>query len=82
MFLTNGGYMQASGGEQNWKQTKVQNERAVIEFDKSSGYKLSVPLGQSSLLVYQGVNFTTEQDFMKAVNEINIASIKKQLGEK
>lgn len=82
LYLNNGGYMQTSGGEQKWKQVKVQDEKAVVEYDQSSGYKLSVPLGQTSLLVYQGVNFSTEQDFMNAVNKINIESIKKQLGEK
>lgn len=82
MYLTNTGYMQTSGGEQKWKQVKVQDQKAIIEYDESSGYKLSVPLGQTSLLVYSGVNFANEQDFMSAVNQINIESIKKQLGEK
>jgi hypothetical protein len=74
--------MQTSGGEQKWKQTKVQDEKAIIEFDASTGYKLSVPVGQTTLLVYEGVNFANEQDFMSAVNQINIALIKQQLGEK
>jgi len=78
----NSNYMQTSGSEQKWKQTKVQDEKAIIEFDASSGYKLSVPVGQTTLLVYEGVNFTNEQDFMNAVNQIKIAAIKEQLGEK
>ena len=82
MYLTNTGYMQTSGGEQKWKQVKVQDQKAIIEYDESSGYKLSVPLGQTSLLVYGGINFANEQDFMSAVNQINIEGIKKQLGEK
>jgi hypothetical protein len=82
MYFTNSGYMQTSGGEQKWKQIKVQDEKAIIEFDASTGYKLSVPVGQTTLMVYEGVNFANEQDFMTAVNQINIASIKKQLGEK
>jgi hypothetical protein len=81
MYFDNN-YMQASGSEQKWKQTKVQDERAIIEFDARSGYKLSVPLGQTTLLVYEGVNFTNEQDFMNAVNQIKLAAIKEQLGEK
>lgn len=82
MYFTNSGYMQTSGGEQKWKQTKVQDEKAIIEFDASSGYKLSVPVGQTTLLVYEGINFSNEQDFMNAVNQIKIEAIKKQLGEK
>jgi hypothetical protein len=82
MYFTNGGYMQTSGGEQKWKQIKVQEEKAVIEFDANSGYKLSVPVGQTTLLVYEGINFANEHDFLTAINQINIASIKTQLGEK
>lgn len=82
LYLTNTGYMQTSGNQQNWKQIKVQDLRGVIEYDQSSGYKVSVPLGQTSLLVYEGVNFATEQDMMSAVNGINIEQIKKHLGEK
>ena len=77
-----GGYAQQSGGEQKWKQTKIKGLRAVIEYDENTGYKLSAPLGQTSLLVYEGVNYANEQEFMKAAEQIDIDKIKKQLGEK
>jgi hypothetical protein len=83
LYFNNVGYAaQSTGGQQNWKQTKLKGYRAVIEFDESSGYKLSVPLGQTSLLVFEGVNFTNEADIMKAANEIDVDGIKKLLGEK
>ncbi|MBF8962779.1 hypothetical protein I0P70_05940 [Pontibacter sp. FD36] len=82
MYLANGGYTQTSGEQQNWKQTKVKGHRAVIEYDDASGYKLTVPMGQSSLLVYEGVNFKNEQDMMAAANAVDIDGIKKMLGEK
>ena len=82
MFLSNSGYAQQTGGQQNWKQTKLKGYRAVIEYDQSSGYKLSVPLGQTSLLVFEGVNFATEQDMMNAAGQIDIDAIKNMLGEK
>lgn len=82
MFLANGSYGQTTGGQQNWKQTKLKGNRAVIEYDDSSGYKLSVPIGQTSLLVFEGVNFANEQDFMAAANQFDIDGIKKTLGEK
>ena len=81
LYFNNAGYAQTTGGEQNWKQTKVKGYRAIIEYDDNSGYKLSVPLGQTSLLMFEGVNFATEQDLMTAVNTIDIDSIKKSLGE-
>jgi hypothetical protein len=82
LYFTNSAYMQTSNGEQKWKQLKVQDEKAIIEFDANSGYKLSIPVGQTTLMIYEGVNFATEQDFLNAVNQIKIASIKKTLGEK
>lgn len=80
-YLANSGYAQQTNGQQTWKQTKVKNHRAVIEYDESTGYKLSVPLGQSSLIVWEGVNFASEQEMMSAANAFDIDGIKKMLGE-
>lgn len=81
MYLSNGGYSQTTGGEQNWKQTKLKGHRAVIEYSESSGYKLSVPIGQSSLIVFEGINFASEPDMMKAAEVVDIDGIKAKLGE-
>lgn len=81
MQLANSGYSQSTGGQQNWKQTKVQDHKAIIEYDESSGYKLSVPIGQSSLVVWQGVNFASEAEMMEAANAFDINNIKEMLGE-
>ena len=81
MYLTNSGYAQTTGGEQKWKQTRLKGYKAVIEYDQSSGYKLTVPLGQSTLLVYEGINFATEQEVMTAAAQFDIDKIKKTLGE-
>jgi hypothetical protein len=81
MYMANGGYAQTTNGEQNWKQTKVKGYKAIIEYDQSSGYKLSLPLGQTSLLVWEGVNFANEQEMMSAANSFDIDAIKKMLGE-
>lgn len=82
MYLANGGYSQTTGGEQNWKQTKVKGHKAIIEYNESSGYKLSVPLGQTSLIVWEAVNFASEQEVMTAANAFDIDSLIKTLGEK
>lgn len=82
MYMANGGYAQTTGGQQNWKQTKVKGFKAIIEYDESSGYKLSVPLGQSSLIVWEGINYASEQEMMSAANTFDIEGIKKKLGEK
>lgn len=80
-YLASGGYAQQTNGEQNWKQTKLKGYRAIIEFSEGSGYKLSVPLGQSSLVVFEGVSFASETEMMKAAETFNLDGIKKELGE-
>lgn len=81
MYLSNTNYA-ATGGEQNWKQTKVKGYRGIIEYNQSSGYKLSVPIGQSSIIVWEGINFASEQDMMNAANVFDLDGIKNKLGEK
>jgi hypothetical protein len=82
MYLANGGYAQQTNGQQNWKQIKVKGYRGIIEYNESTGYKISVPIGQSSLIVWEGVNFASEQDIMNAANTFDIDGIKQMLGEK
>ena len=83
MYLNNAAYVQTSGNgkDQNVKQTKVKSYRALITYDDSKGYALMVQLGQSSLIVWECVNFATEQDVMNAANAFDIDGIKKMLGE-
>ena len=71
----------SNGNNQDVKQTKVKGYKAVITYDKSKGYTLLVPLGQSSLIAWECVNFASEQDVMNAANAFDIDGIKKMLGE-
>jgi hypothetical protein len=80
MYLASGTYSSTST-EENYKQTTFQGEKAVIQFEESSGYTLSVPFGQASILVTEGVNFDSENEFMDASAKIDIKKIKTQLGE-
>jgi hypothetical protein len=80
-YMANANYA-STGTQQNWKQTKVKGYKGIVEYNDASGYKLSVPLGQSSLIVWEGVNFASEQDMMAAANAFDIDGIKKTLGEK
>lgn len=83
MYFNNSAYMQtnSNGKDQNVKQTKVKGYKAIITYDDSKGYSLLVPLGQSSLIVWECINFATEQDVMNAANAFDIDGIKKMLGE-
>jgi hypothetical protein len=81
MFMASGAYAQQTGGQQNWKQVQFKGNRAIIQFDKGTGYKLTVPIGQTSLFVFEGVNFATEDEMMTAAGTFDVDGIKKQLGE-
>jgi hypothetical protein len=73
--------MQSTGGQTKAKKTSFKGLRAIIEYDDSRGYKLSVPLGQTSLAIFDGMNFKNEEDFMFAANQINLNDVKTNLGE-
>jgi len=79
----NSTYQQSTsdGKNQNVKQTKVKSYKALITYDDSKGYTLMVPIGQSSLIVWECINFATEADVMGAANVFDIDGIKKMLGE-
>jgi len=79
----NNAYVQTNsdGNKQDVKQTKVKGYKALIKYDKSEGYTLLVPLGQTSLIGWECVNFASEQDVMNAANAFDIDGIKKMLGE-
>ncbi len=83
LYFSNAVYTQttSNGNDQNVKQTRVKGYKAVITYDQDKGYSLLVPLGQSSLIVWECVNFATEQDVMNAANAFDIDGIKKMMGE-
>ncbi len=80
----NSAYSQSTsdGKNQNVKQTKLKGYKALITFDESKGYTLLVPIGQSSLIAWECINFATEQEVMNAASSFDIDGIKKMLGEK
>lgn len=82
LYFNNYGYgVQADGNNQNMKQTKVKGNKAIIEYSDSKGYTLIVPMGQSSMIVWECINFADENEVMAAANVFDIDGIKKSLGE-
>ena len=77
----NSAYVQADANQQNVKQTKVKDNKAIITYDESKGYTLIVPLGQASMIVWECVNFANENEVMAAADKFDIDGIKKKLGE-
>ena len=74
--------VESNGKDQNVKQVKVQGNKAIISYDESKGYSLVVPVGQSSMVVWECINFANEDEVMNIANSFNIDNIKKSLGEK
>ncbi len=81
LYFTNAGMMEANNAKQNFKQVRVKGNKAIIQYEDSKGYTLIVSLGQSSMIVWECINFASEQEVMDTANTFDINGIKKMLGE-
>lgn len=81
LYFNNAYGIQANAQDQNMKQTKVKGNKAIIQYSDDKGYTLIVPIGQSSMIVWECVNFADENEVMKAATTFDIDGIKKSLGE-
>jgi hypothetical protein len=77
----NGGYVEANNKDQNIKQVKVKGNKGVIQYDDNKGYTLMISLGQSSMIVWECINFADETEVMKMAESFDIDAISKKLGE-
>lgn len=82
MYFANAGMVEANADKQNIKQVRVKGNKAVIQYDDSKGYTLMMQMGQTSLIVWECINFANEQEVMTAANSFDVEGIKKMLGEK
>ncbi|HHN48010.1 MAG TPA: hypothetical protein ENN08_03630 [Bacteroidales bacterium] len=80
MYMAGGMYMHSTD-DADQKSIRFQGHNATIRYDDYDGYTLGVPFGQSSMLVLNGKNFDSENDFMAAANNFDVEKIKKELGE-
>ncbi|HPE34451.1 MAG TPA: hypothetical protein PLI65_06615 [Bacteroidales bacterium] len=81
MYLMATGSYGTTSSDPGHKTVKVGDYRGVIEFDEYTGYKLTIPLGQTSVLAIEGINFDNETEILSAAEKIDIEKIKKELGE-
>ena len=68
--------------DENQKVVTIQGNRALLEYDEYSGFKLSVSLGQSTAFMLRCVNFESEDAVMEAADTFDLAKFKELLGEK
>lgn len=81
MYFANAGMIEANNTKQNFKQVRVKGNKAIIQYEDNKGYTLIVSLGQSSMIVWECINFPNEQEVMTTANTFDIDGIKKMLGE-
>jgi len=81
MYFANAATMEANAEKQNVKQVRVKGNKAIIMYDDSKGYSLMMQMGQTSLIVWECINFANEQEVMTAANTFDIDGIKKMMGE-
>lgn len=81
-YFMNAYMQQANAENQKTKQVKVKGNKAIIEYDDRKGYTLIMPMGQTSLIVWECINFTDENEVMAAAGSFDIDGIKKMMGEK
>lgn len=80
-YFANAATMQADGQKQAYKQVRVKGHKAIIAYEDNKGYTLIVSLGQTSMVVWECINFASETEVMSAANAFDIDGIKKMLGE-
>lgn len=81
MYFANAGMIEANNAKQNFKQVRVKGNKAIIQYEDSKGYTLIASIGQSSMIVWECINFASEQEVMNTANTFDINGIKKMLGE-
>ncbi len=81
LYWHEGMYVQNTD-QPNQKEIRFQENRAIINYTDEDGYTLSVPFGQSSVFLINGINFENESQFMSAANQFNVSNIKNILEDK
>ncbi len=79
MMLTNPMYMNSSNN--NTKAVKVGDYRAVLTAEDDGSFTLSIPIGQSSVIIMKCGSCKDEDAVTQTAGNFNIESIKMMLGE-
>lgn len=72
---------QSNGDTQNSKQIRIKGNKAIIQFEDREGYTILMQMGQSGMITWKAINFTTEKEVMDAINQFDIDHIKTTMGE-
>ncbi|MBL7739592.1 MAG: hypothetical protein JNK14_10250 [Chitinophagaceae bacterium] len=81
-YFSNMYVQQADNENQKSKQVRVKSNKAIIQYDDSKGYTLIMPMGQTSVIVWECINFADENEVINTASSFDIDGIKKMMGEK
>ena len=68
--------------DENTKITRYKGYKAVLEADDYRGYKMSIPIGQSSIFILDCRTCDSESQLIEAADLFDIDEFKSLLGEK
>ena len=79
--LAAGGYSTQSE-ETQYKQIRLQGNRGAIQYDEHSDeYEVAASIGQTTVVIFSGKHYSSEQEMMSSTDQFDLADIKKRLGE-
>lgn len=79
-YIANPTYSSDQQGDKKVVQYKGIN--SLLAYDEYSGYTLSIPLGDNTLVQFTAVNFDDENEVLKVANVFDTDKMKSYLGEK
>lgn len=81
-LLATGGTYSTNSEETQYKPIRVQGNRGAIQYNEyNDEYEVATSVGQSTVVIFKGRRYSSEEEMMASVNEFDLADIKKRLGE-
>jgi hypothetical protein len=80
--LTNSAVQYGAQENTNQKSIRVKNRDAVITFDSSEGYTISISSGQQTNIIIEGVNIKSESEMIAIATSFDYDNIDKLIGDK
>ncbi len=79
MILSNPAYWNST--EDNRKAVRINGQKAVLEYKNDRDYSVGIPLGQSSIGLFEFANFESEEAVLKACEGFDLSAAVNILGD-
>ena len=81
-LLASGGTYTNNAEETKYKSIRVQGNRGAIQYnDTIDEYEVATSTGQTTVVIFKGRHYSSEEEMMASTDEFSIEDIKKRLGE-